>query len=256
MPKQLTVIGFEGFPLVKVGDDIGGMIVELAEKQGLSIEGGDIVVVAQKIVSKAEGRVVSLRNVRLSDKAEELAQSTLRDARLIELVLMEAKRILKASVTALIVETKEGLVCLNAGIDKSNVPGEDSYALLPEDADKSAEKIRNRIQELTKKRLAVIVCDTQSRPFRRGQVELAIGVAGIKPFKDYRGQKDLFRYTLRFKNVAVADEIASAAELVLGQGAEGVPVAIVRGIEGVERSEKSRSSELIMSEEDMFRGVI
>lgn len=258
MPARVvSVIGLEGFPLVGPGDDLAKMIVKTAGREGVSIDEGDIMVVAQKVVSKAEGRVARLRDVEPSERAEELAKITLKDARFVELVLRETNQIVNASRDTLIVENKRGMICINAGIDKSNVPGEDSYALLPEDPDESAKRIRSQIMKLTGKRVAVVVCDTYSRPFRRGQVEFAIGVAGIAPFKDYRGQEDMFGYVLKVKNIAIVDEIASAAELVMGQAKEAVPVVIIKNLGRAERSEASSINELAISrEEDLFKETL
>lgn len=255
--KTVSIIGLEGFPLVKVGDDLVKMILETAEKNAVFIEDEDIVVVAQKIVSKAEGRVVKLGDVMPSDRAKKMAKVASKDPRFVELVLKEAKKILTWSSETLIIENEKGLVCINAGIDKSNVSGTDAYALLPRDPDESAERIRAGILELTGKRVAVVICDTYSRPFRRGQVEFAIGIAGIGPFKDYRGRQDLFDYVLRVKNVALVDEIASAAELVMGQGSEAVPVAIIRNLSRPELDRSVSIEDLNISrEEDLFRGIL
>jgi len=253
----MSVIGLEGFPLVKAGDDLAKMIVETAEKEGASLSDGDVVVIAQKIVSKAEGRIINLKDVVPSKEAEEMARAVLKDPRLVELILRQSKEIVKASPRTLIVKTRDGTVCLNAGIDKSNVADRDTYALLPEDPDGAARKLRTDIMKLTGRRVSVVICDTYSRPFRRGQVEFAIGVAGIKPFKDYRGQRDLFGYVLRVKNVAIVDEIASAAELVMGQGREAIPVAIIKNLNRVEESEASSIRDLnISKQEDLFRGTL
>jgi len=253
----ISVIGLEGFPLVKAGDDLAKMIVENADKEGASLSDGDVVVIAQKIVSKAEGRVINLKDVVPSKEAEETARATLKDPRFVELVLRESEEIVKASPGALIVKTRDGTVCLNAGIDKSNVAGRDNYALLPEDPDEAARRLRTDITRLTGRRVSVVICDTYSRPFRRGQVEFAIGIAGIKPFKDYRGQRDLFGHVLRVKNVAIVDEIASAAELVMGQGKEAIPVAIIKNLNRAEESESSSIRDLnISKQEDLFKGTL
>jgi len=255
--KKISVIGLKDFPSIRAGDDLAKMVVETAEREGVSIEDGDILVVAQKVMSKAEGKVVRLKDVRPSRRAEELAKIVQKDPRFVELVLRETKRVVKASSETLIVETKQGIICINAGIDKSNVPGEDSYALLPENPDESARRIRSQIMKLTGKRVAIIISDTYSRPFRRGQVEFAIGIAGINPFKDYRGQEDLFGYMLKVKNVAIVDEIASAAELIMGQTKEAVPVVIVKNLNRAERSETSSTDDLAISrEEDLFKGTL
>jgi len=255
--KTISVIGLEGFPWIRDGDDLAKMIVETAEREGVSIEDGDILVVAQKVVSKAEGRVVRLKDVRPSKRAEKLAKISLKDPRFVELVLRETKRVVKVSSEALMVETKQGIICINAGIDKSNVPGEDSYALLPENPDESARRIRSQIMKLTGKRVAIVISDTYSRPLRRGQVEFAIGIVGINPFKDYRGQEDLFGYVLKVKNVAIVDEIASAAELIMGQAKEAVPVVVIKKLKRAERSETSSTSDLAISrQEDLFKETL
>jgi len=255
--QSISIVGLENFPFVNVGDNIAKMIVEIAESENVLIDNGNVIVIAQKVVSKAEGRVIELRSVKPSGRAEEVAKMTLRDPRLVELTLKEAKQIVKASQETLIVENKQGLICINSGIDKSNVLGEDFYALLPENSDRSAEKIRSQIFELIGKKVAVIICDTYSRPFRRGQVEFAIGIAGINPFKDYRGQRDLFDYVLKVKNVALVDEIACAAELVMGQGDEGIPVAIVKNVQRAELNGSFSAQELnISKEEDLFKGTL
>jgi coenzyme F420-0:L-glutamate ligase/coenzyme F420-1:gamma-L-glutamate ligase len=256
--KAFTASALEGFPLIKPGDNVAKMIVETAEKDGLKLEEGDVVVVAQKIFSKAEGRVVRLREVVLSERAEEVARTTGKSRKFVELVLSETRRVVKASGEVLLVEDKRGLICINAGIDKSNVEGRGNFALLPEDPDGSAERCRLEIKRLTGKNVAVIVCDTYSRPFRRGQVNFAIGAAGIKPFRDYRGKRDLFGQRLKVKNVAVIDEIAAAAELLMGQAREARPVVFFKGLSDViEPCDRCSAAELyISSEEDLFRNAM
>ena len=256
--KTFTAFALDNFPLIKPGDNIAKIVVETARKNGLKIEDGDVIVVAQKIFSKAEKRVIRLKDVVPSKKAEEIAKVTGKSPKFVELVLRETKKIVKASREILIVEDKRGLICINAGIDKSNVEGKGNFALLPENPDESAEKFRMDIEKLTGKNVAVIICDTYSRPFRRGQVNFAIGVAGIKPFKDYRGKKDLFGETLKVKNVAVVDEIAAAAELLMGQAKEARPVVIFKGLGAVVNfCDKCSIKELqISSEEDLFRNAL
>lgn len=256
--KEFKAIALEGFPLIKRGDNIAKIIVGSARRNGLEIEDGDIIVIAQKIFSKAEGRIVNLKEVVPSEKAKEIAEKTGKGPKFVELVLRETKEVIKASREILLVEDVRGLVCINAGIDKSNVEGESNFTLLPEDPDASAKKCREEIKRLTGKEVAVIVCDTYSRPFRRGQVNFAIGLAGIKPFKDYRGKRDLYGYILKVKNVAVVDEIAAAAELLMGQGEEATPVVIFKGLRGiVEFCEKSSAKDLkIGKNEDLFREAL
>jgi len=256
--KSFTAFAINNFPLIKPGDNIAKIIVENVRKNGLKIEDGDIIVAAQKIFSKAENRVVRLREIVPSKKAKEIAKITGKGAKFVELVLKEAKRIVKASREVLLVEDKRGLVCINAGIDKSNVKGAENFALLPENPDESAQNCRREIKRLTGKTVAVIICDTYSRPFKRGQVNFAIGLAGIKPFKDYRGKKDLFGQILKVKNVAVADEIAAAAELLMGQGDEATPVVIFKGLSSVVQfCENCSANELQISrEEDLFKKAL
>jgi coenzyme F420-0:L-glutamate ligase/coenzyme F420-1:gamma-L-glutamate ligase len=257
LAKTVSIVGLEGFPMVKAGDNVAELIVTVAEKENVTFEDGDVVVVGHKIVSKAEGRTVRLKDVKPSNRAEELSKLTLRDPRLVELVLREAKRVVKATKEILIIENRSGFVCINAGVDKSNVESEDAYVLLPTDPDKSAREIRSQIRRLTGRNVAVTICDTYSRPFRRGQVEFAIGVAGMKLFRDYRGKKDLFGYVMKVKRSAIADEIASAAELLMGQGKEGIPAVIIKGLKEVKTTEDTSVSELLMpKQEDLFTGTL
>ncbi len=256
MVKKVSIFGLEGLPMIKAGDDLASLIVSAAKNNRVEIEDEDVVVVAQKVISKAEGRVVQLDKVTPSERALEIAKKTRRNPRLVELVLRESKRFLKASRQILIVEDQRDIVSINAGIDKSNVEGANSYALLPLDPDESARRLRSRIMKLTGKKVGVIISDTYSRAFRRGQVNFVIGLAGIAPFFDYRGTKDLFGYVLQVKFSAVADELASATELVMGQGKEAVPVAIVKGLNRITFSEESTFKDLVISEkEDLFRNV-
>lgn len=255
--KNFSAFALEGFPLIGFGDDLARIIVETARKDGLELEDRDVIVVAQKVFSKAEKRVVRLRDVVASSRAQELAKIVGKDPRFVELVIMETKEVMKASRDILLVEDVRGLVCINAGIDKSNVKGRGEFALLPENPDRSAEECRLRIKDLTGKNVAVIICDTYSRPFRRGQVNFAIGIAGINPFRDYRGREDLFGQILKVKNVAVVDEIAAAAELLMGQGKEARPVVVLRGLsDSASLCEECSVDELrISGEEDLFTGT-
>ncbi|MBT0160896.1 coenzyme F420-0:L-glutamate ligase, partial [Candidatus Bathyarchaeota archaeon A05DMB-2] len=210
-------------------------------------------IVTHVVVSKAEGNVVNLNEVSPSNFAKEIAQKTGKDPALVEVILQESKSIVRIGDGNLITETKHGFVCANAGVDKSNVEGERNIALLPKNADASAEKIRQEIKRLTGCEVAVIISDTHGRPLRTGEMNVAIGVAGIKPIRDRRGEKDLFGYVLRIKQTAVADELASAAELVIGQADEGIPVAIIRGY-NYQESQNAKATDLIRSKEkDLFR---
>jgi coenzyme F420-0:L-glutamate ligase/coenzyme F420-1:gamma-L-glutamate ligase len=256
--RSFAAFALEGFPFVKPGDDVARIIVETCEKNGLRVQEGDVIVVAQKVFSKAENRLFRLRDVVPSRRAERLAKTSGKNPRFVELVLKEATNVLKASHEVLLVEDKRGWICINAGIDKSNVEGRGNFALLPENPDESARTCRLKIRKLIGINVAVIVCDTYSRPFRRGQVNFAIGAAGINPFRDYRGTSDLFGHVLKVKNVAVLDEIAAAAELLMGQGKEARPVVIFRGLSGaVEVCDMCSTRGLQISrEEDLFRGAM
>ena len=231
-PPRITVTGVLGIPEIKAGVRLGALIVEAAALQSDSLRDGDIVVVTQKVVSKAEGRLVRLDSVAPSPYAVELAASSGRDARLTELVLRESASVVRVDKARgiMITETKHGFICANAGIDSSNVAGEDVVSLLPEDPDESARGIRAEIQRETGKTVAVIVSDTFGRPWREGQTNYAIGAAGIDPLVDYRGGIDAVGKPLKVTMIAVADELAAAAELVMAKAA-GIPVAIVRGYE-------------------------
>ena len=228
---RVEVIGITGIPEIRAGDDLASIIARAAERQATPIESGDVLAVTQKVVSKAEGRVVDLKDVSPSPGAREIAHGSGRDSRLVEVVLRESRSIVRVDAPRglIITETRHGFVCANAGIDASNVPGDDTVTLLPEDPDASARRIGERIRgELGLSRLAVIISDTFGRAWRLGQVNFAIGVWGMSPLRDYTGMTDTEGMLLRVTNIAVADEIAASAELVQGKSA-GVPAAILRG---------------------------
>jgi len=240
MPR-IEIIGLKGVPEIKPGDDLARIIVETAEQNNVKIEDGDVIVVKSKIISKAEGRIVDLEKVEPSEKAREIAKITGKDPRLVELVLKESAEVVKAVKGHLIVKTHQGIICANAGIDRSNVAGSrDIVLLLPEDPDASACRLREEIHRLTGKNVAIIITDTYGRPLRNGQVDMAIGLCGMKPFRDYRGQPDMKGYILRVKRIAVADEVAAASELVTGNGAEGIPIAIIKGLKFEEGEEPAK----------------
>jgi len=249
----IQIIGIEGLPIVKVGDNLAEHICRAAEKQGASIQDGDIIVVTHVVVSRAEGNVINLDDVEPSEFAKCIAMQYEKDPALVEVVLRESKSIVRMHSGILITESKHGFVCANSGVDKSNVPGERIVALLPKNPDDSAARIRNEIKRFTGCDVAVIISDTHGRPLREGEINIAIGTAGIEPIRDRRGEKDLFGYTLRIKQTAIADELASAAELVIGQANEGVPAAIIRGY-NYPKSETATATQLIrLKEKDLFR---
>jgi coenzyme F420-0:L-glutamate ligase/coenzyme F420-1:gamma-L-glutamate ligase len=226
---ELRVIGLAGLPGIAEGADLASLVVDAATAQGTALEDGDVVVVTQKIVSKAEGRVVALEAVEPGPEAVKLAADTEKDPRLVELILRESRRIVRQEGPVLITETRHGFVCANAGIDASNV-AQGHVSLLPEDPDASASAIRAGLRERGNVDVAVVISDTFGRPWREGHTNVAVGLSGMETFVDYVGQVDPYGNELRVSTLAVADELAAAAELVMGK-LDGVPVAIVRGYE-------------------------
>ena len=232
MQNELRIIPIANIGEVFPGADLGTVIFEAMRVGDLATEQGDIFVITQKIVSKAEGRIVDLADVQPSDFAQRFAQQNNKDARHVEVVLRESRRIVRMDHGVLIAETQHGFICANAGVDESNVNGAQQLTLLPVDPDGSARALRHRLQELSSKvdtvEIAVIISDTWGRPWRNAQVNMAIGVAGMAPIADYRGQHDPYGFEMRASMIAVADELASAAELVMGK-IDRVPAAIIRG---------------------------
>jgi len=250
--SSVQVVGVKGLPIIKKGDDLARLICKAAEKQRTPIEEGDVVVVTHVIVSRAEGNTVNLDQIIASDFAKRVAKQLNKDPALVEVILRESKSIVRMGDGHLITETKHGFVCANSGVDQSNVPGERIVAPLPKNPDRAASKIRRNIARLTGKDVAVIISDTHGRPLREGEINIAVGVAGINPIRDRRGETDLFGYVLRVKQTAVADELASTAELVIGQAKEGIPVAIIRGY-SYPKSEKASAKMLIRKRrKDLF----
>ena len=246
----ITVLPIRGIPEVRVGDDVAALIIAAA-KAGPGIEDGDVLVVTQKIVSKAESRVVSLNDVTPSPAAEKLAAETEKDARLVELILRESRGVVRQRGPVLITETRHGFICANAGIDASNVGTSDLVCLLPEDPDASARGIRDAVRAATGIDVPVIISDTFGRPWREGHTNVAIGVAGMLPFVDYVGQVDAHGYELRVTTICAADELAAAAEMVQNK-LDAVPVAIVRGYP-YPKGEGSAQQIVRDREKDLFR---
>jgi len=225
--SEVRIFGLDGIPEVHAGDDLGGMIIDAARRSG-GIDEGDVVVVTQKVVSKAEGRIVDLADITPSAFAREIAGQWEKDARQVEVVLGETRRIVRMGHGVVICETHHGFICANAGVDASNVERTGTVCLLPIDSDASALRIHERINEAFGVRAGVIVSDSFGRPWREGIVNFAIGCAGMLPLLDYTGQFDPAGYELRVTAMAVVDELAAAAELVHGKLAR-TPVAVVRG---------------------------
>ena len=237
------MIPVRGLPEVREGDDVAGLVAAAAE-----LEPGDVVVVAHKIVSKAEGRVVRLDEIEPSPQARELAADE--DPRRLEVILRESARLLRTRPPLVIAETRHGFVCASAGVDASNAPEADTVVLLPEDPDASAARLRDRLRELTGAVVALIVSDSFGRAWRQGTTDVAIGCAGLRPLLDLNGERDSVGYELHATVIAVADELAAAAELVRGK-LDRVPVAIVRGY--AVRGEGTASELVMPRDRDLFR---
>ncbi len=250
--RRLEIIAVEGLGEIRSGDSLGRLVVEACERLAVALHDGDVLVLAQKIVSKSEGRSVDLRTVDPSAEASRLsAELDGKDPRLLELILKESRRIVAKGRSTIVVETHHGFVCANAGIDLSNI-GVDHALLLPEDPDGSARRVRQDVQQLTGRAVGVVITDTFGRPWRLGTTDVAIGVAGFAPLIDYRGQTDPYGYELKASVTAVADQIAGAAELVMGK-TSNVPAAVVRGCE-LPPHDGSAQDLIRPAEDDLFRG--
>jgi coenzyme F420-0:L-glutamate ligase / coenzyme F420-1:gamma-L-glutamate ligase len=248
--KKVEIIGIEGIGEVRSGDSIGALICEACSPQTVELRDSDVVVIAQKIISKAEGRIVRLDDIQPSARALALARQLDKEPALVEVILRESREIIRVGGRALIVETHHGFICANAGVDQSNV-GSRVVALLPEDPDRSARQVRNEIQQRTGIAPAVIISDSFGRPWRVGTVDISVGISGLKAVKDERGMTDGYGYRLKAAVAALADEIAAAAELVMGKR-DRVPVVVVRGCD-IEKEEGSVKELLRPAAEDLFR---
>lgn len=242
-------IGLDNLPLIKEGDDLVEIINRAIDEKGIALEDEDIIAVTEKIVSKAEGRLLRLDSIAPSEEAERLGEKTGKDPRIVELILRESKEVLYAG-EFVVVETKHGFICANAGIDQSNI--EDGFVkLLPEDPDASARKLREGIEAKYGKRIGVLIMDSWGRPFRRGSIGVAIGASGIETLWDRRGEKDIFGRQLEVTRVALGDCLASAASLLMGEAREQVPVVIIKG---VDFAGDGKAKDLLRGkEEDVFR---
>lgn len=252
MAAEIRILGVDGIPEAQAGDDSAQLVIDGLTHSGITLEDGDVVVVTHKLVSKAEDRLVDLRDITPSRFAEELASRYEKDPRQIEVVLQQSTRIVKMDRGVIIAETPHGFICANAAVDASNAPETEHVVLLPIDPDATARQIRACLQQKTGKQIAVIITDSFGRPWRAGIINIAIGVAGMSPFHDYRGEYDEHGYELRATVIAAADEIASAAELVMGK-LDRRPVAVVRGYDYV-HSDTASGRELVMDPaKDLFR---
>jgi coenzyme F420-0:L-glutamate ligase/coenzyme F420-1:gamma-L-glutamate ligase len=250
MTPRYEVIGIVGLPEIRKGDDLGRLIVEGAATQATPLRDGDLLVVSQKIVSKSEGRVVRLADVVPSPAALAMARELAKDPRLVELILRESRRVVRMDKGVLIVETHHGWICANGGVDQSNVDL-GSASLLPEDPDRSARALRERIRQLTGIDAPVIVSDTFGRPWREGLTNVAIGIAGLQPIRSYLGVRDPAGHALQATLLAVADELAGAAEPIMGK-VNRVPATIIRGL-AFERGEETSKLLLRDPSRDLFR---
>ena len=254
--RELRMVALPGFPQVAAGDDLAALTAAALTRAEISLQPNDVLVFAQKVVSKAEGRRIDLKKVTPSERALELASTVQKDPRLVELVLRESRRIVRTAKDVLIVEHRLGLIMANAGIDQSNVadPADGEYALLlPEDPDASAARLRTRLTELLVWEPGIIISDSFGRPWRVGTVGVAIGCAGIASILDLRGTTDMFGRPLRVTVVGHADEIASAASLLMGQADEAQPVVLIRGVAPSASTARPASALQRPPEQDLFR---
>ena len=249
-PPRYEIVGIEGLPEVRAGDDVGRLIVDAAAGQRTPLDNGDIVVVGQKIVSKAEGRVVRLADVEPSPVATAMAAGLAKDPRLLEVILRESRRVVRMDKTVIITETHHGWICANAGVDQSNIDS-DCVVLLPEDSDRSARAVRDRVRQLAGVDVAVIVTDTFGRPWREGLTNVAIGVSGLASLRSYLGETDPAGRPLTATILAIADELAGAAELVMGK-LDRIPVAFIRGLR-LEPDEEGSKPLIRDPARDLFR---
>ena len=254
---SLSLTPLPGIPLIHPGDDLAAIVLAALPRLGLSLQDGDILVFAQKVISKSEGRLVNLVGITPSPRASELARQIDKDPRLVELILRESNAVLRTRPGTIIVEHRLGFVCANAGIDHSNVAGEahgqeEWVLLLPENPDASARRLRSQLEAASGAALGALVIDSHGRAWRLGTVGVAIGISGLPGLLDLRGKADLFGYNLRITQVGVADELAAAASLMMGQAGEGTPIIHVRGFPYPLR-EGSLAEMLRPEEQDLFR---
>ena len=257
-PVSLTLTAFAGIPLVHSGDDLVALILQSLQQTSIKLEDGDILVIAQKIVSKSEGRYVRLADVKPSERAFQLAAETEKDPRLMELILSESREIVRYRSSVIVAENRQGVVLANAGIDHSNVEkdgGEEQVLLLPLDPDASAANIRKQLQRKTNRNLAVIINDSLGRAWRNGTTGTALGVSGLPALLDLRGRPDLFGEPLQTSEEAIADELSAAASLLQGQAGEGRPVILIRGYDFSRISTQNTGTFGLIrpKEKDLFR---
>lgn len=248
---HLEITGIDGLPEIKEGDDLTSLFFNALKEKRMTLEDHDAIVFTSKIISKSEGRVVDFSDVKVSEEAERIAKETEKDPKIVQLILNEAKEIVRMMKNHIIVETKHGFVCANAGVDESNVE-EGKAVLLPKDPQKSAEWLKKEIEAGSGKEISVLISDSFGRAFRDGVTGACIGVSGIPALLDRRGEVDRFGKIAKITKEAIADEICAAANLVMGEFKEGMPIVLVRGLK-LERSESNIKEILFKKKDDLFR---
>jgi len=251
--RQLSLLAVPGIPLIQSGDNLAAILLDAFATAGMQVDNGDVLVVAQKLISKAEGRAVSLSSVEPSPEAIRLAAETAKEPAIVQLILDESNKVLRARPGVIIVEHRLGFVAANAGIDRSNVePNSDRVLLLPKDPDRSAADLRAQLESALNIRLGIVIADSVGRAWRMGTTGMTLGCAGVEALQDLRGRADMFGRVLQVSEHAVADAIAAAAELIIGEADEGTPVVLVRGLQ--QGSSEQDSKVLLRPEQDdMFR---
>lgn len=238
---EIKIIGLNDIPLINEGDDLAELIIKSIKNRSLEIDDGDVLIIAETVVVKAEGRIIDLRKINPSEKALKLAKQTGKNVKLVEAIIRESKEIIKVGPDFIISETKHGFVCANAGIDESNV--DIGLATpIPDDPDGSAALLKKVLEKRFGKDIAIIIADTQGRAFREGAIGVAIGVSGIDPLWDRSGESDLYGRELKTTSIAVADELSAAASLIMGQADEGIPIVIIKGISYFKKLKNDESS--------------
>ena len=253
--RQLNIFALEKIPLISPGDNLAKIIFTALKKSKLVIQDGDVFVIAQKIVSKAENRYVTLSEILPSKKASVLAQKTDKDPRLVELILRESKKVVRFRKGVIVVEHKLGFIHANAGIDRSNIESDSlnpRVLLLPKNPDLSAQQLQKELSKFLRKKVGVIINDSTGRAWRNGIVGIAIGCSGVSVLSDLRGQKDLYGRTLEVTEVGIADELASSASILMGQSNEGLPVVIIQGLK-LSKDKRGSKALLRLAKDDLFR---
>src|SRR5665648_161546 len=262
MSERVNLIALKGIPKIKPGDNLANIIIDSVSKSNIILEEGDILVIAQSIVSKSRGFLVDLNKIEPSDYANMLHESmkplatkeniTIKDPQIIQLILDESNELIRSD-HVMIVETKHGFICANAGIDRSNVEGDNMVTILPDNSDEEAKKINDELKNLIHKNLAVIISDSFGRPFRRGAIGVAIGLSGIDAILDKRGKYDLYGKELKSTIIGQVDNLASAAQLIMGEADEGFPIVLIKGYEFEINNQAKISSIIRERSADLFR---